>query len=166
MNITGTCKGVKKTFTAIVADTCADSDCNNCCAINSNKTTGYLIDMEYYTALNLFGTTDCADALHSLQFTIDINQPPAIPNCGPDIGSCNGPQFCCSAESYCGQNMNYCGSGCQSTYGYCAASTGACGPSSGGQMCGGGACCSKYGYCGSDSAYCGTGCQVDYGVCN
>ena len=45
--------GVK--FTAIVADTCSDSDCDGCCSKNAKN--GYLVDIEYYTALRNLGGT-------------------------------------------------------------------------------------------------------------
>jgi hypothetical protein len=48
------------TFNATVADTCHNGDCNNCCSINSNPS-GYLVDIEYYTALRRFGSTDKVD---------------------------------------------------------------------------------------------------------
>lgn len=166
ITIKGTCNGVTKTFTALIADTCGNSDCGNCCARNSNPTTGYLIDMEYYTAMRQFGTTDCADAVHTLDFTFALNQAPAIPNCGTEFGPCNGPQLCCSAGGYCGQSTSYCGAGCQSSYGYCAGGVGKCGIASGGQTCVQGTCCSKYGYCGTGTAYCGSGCQSAYGICS
>jgi hypothetical protein len=167
ITITGTCNGITKTFTALIADTCGNADCNNCCATNSNPTTGYLIDMEYYTAMRQFGTTVCADAKHNLQFSINVNQPPAIQNCGSALGiSCASiaGQMCCSADNYCGFTAAYCGTGCQSSYGYCANVSGGCGPVSG-NVCTTGLCCSQYGYCGTTTAYCGTGCQPNYGVC-
>jgi len=45
-------------FTAIIADTCGNQDCNNCCAKNS--TGGYLVDMEYWTAQRFLGGADKA----------------------------------------------------------------------------------------------------------
>jgi hypothetical protein len=48
------------TFNATVADTCGNGDCDNCCSINS-KPSGYLVDIEYYTALRRFGSTDAVD---------------------------------------------------------------------------------------------------------
>ena len=165
VTITGTCNGVTKTFTAVIADTCGNSDCNNCCARNSHPTTGYLIDMEYYTAMRQFGTTNCADGAHSLTFEFDFTQPLAMVNCGEGIGSCNGAQRCCSAEGYCETTASACGSGCQKSYGYCANNSGTCGPSSG-KSCSDGQCCSKYGYCGTGSDFCSSGCQSGYGTCS
>ena len=55
------------TFNATIKDTCGDSDCNGCCTKNA-KPTGYLIDMEYYTVLRNFGSTDPAEG--AIQFTI------------------------------------------------------------------------------------------------
>ena len=54
-----------KTFNAIIKDTCADTDCGGCCTKNAK--TGYLIDMEYYTVLRNFGTTDAADGTISFK---------------------------------------------------------------------------------------------------
>jgi hypothetical protein len=122
--------------------------------------------MEYYTTIRNFGTTDCADVVHTLSFTFELNQSPAIMNCASDIGSCNGPQQCCSSSNYCGIGNTYCGTGCQSAYGYCAGNPGGCGPSDNDLSCPSGTCCSQYGFCGSSSEYCGIGCQPAYGQCN
>jgi len=54
-------------FNATIADTCGNGDCNNCCATNS-KPSGYLVDMEYYTVMNNFGTTNAAEG--ELSFVI------------------------------------------------------------------------------------------------
>jgi hypothetical protein len=72
ITITGTCNGVTKTFTGLIADTCGNNDCNGCCANGDHPITGYLVDMEYYTVMRHFGTTDCADAEHNVQFTINL----------------------------------------------------------------------------------------------
>jgi hypothetical protein len=45
-----------KTIDVKVYDECADSDCSGCCTANS-KSTGFLIDIESYTAAR-FGTGD------------------------------------------------------------------------------------------------------------
>jgi hypothetical protein len=47
-------------FNAVIANTCADSDCGGCCSRNAGDL-GYLVDMEYYTVLNNFGTLDAAN---------------------------------------------------------------------------------------------------------
>jgi hypothetical protein len=60
IQITKTYNGVTHVFNASIADTCGNGDCNNCCAKNSQPS-GYLVDMEYYTLMNNFGTTDAAD---------------------------------------------------------------------------------------------------------
>lgn len=54
-------------FNATIADACGNKDCNNCCAKNS-RFNGYLVDMEYYTVMNNFNSTDAADG--DIQFTI------------------------------------------------------------------------------------------------
>jgi hypothetical protein len=55
------CNGNYYEFVAVIADTCANDDCSGCCSANSNHRSGYLIDIEYYTAMRVFGTTDCID---------------------------------------------------------------------------------------------------------
>lgn len=45
-----------KEFNAIIADTCGNADCNNCCHKNSKG--GFLLDMEYWTVMKNFGTTN------------------------------------------------------------------------------------------------------------
>jgi hypothetical protein len=57
-------------MTAIVADTCSDRDCNGCCTKNA-RPTGFLLDMEYWTVLNNFGSLDTADG--SISFSFDGN---------------------------------------------------------------------------------------------
>jgi hypothetical protein len=163
ITITGTCLGLTKTFNALIADTCGNQDCSGCCARNANPTTGFLIDMEYHTVLRNFGTTLCADVHTQLRFSIDLNQPLAIENCGSKVGTCNNPQACCSKDNYCGYGLDFCGAGCQSAYGPCDG-PGACGGING-KKCGGGMCCSQYGFCGSGAEQCGYACQGDFGSC-
>lgn len=116
--MTATCNSKTYTFQAIIADTCADTDCDGCCTRNSHPTTGYLVDMEYYTVVNVFGTTSCADG--NIDFSIDLSQPPVYKNCGVGYGGygCGGG-LCCSADSYCGKDPISCGPGCQNYYGPC-----------------------------------------------
>jgi hypothetical protein len=45
-----------KQIDVVVYDMCADSDCKGCCTANS-RSTGFLIDVEKYTAQR-FGTRD------------------------------------------------------------------------------------------------------------
>lgn len=52
-------------FNATIADTCLDDDCLDkhgvgCCTKNAGSN-GALVDVEYYTMLNNFGTTDAAE---------------------------------------------------------------------------------------------------------
>lgn|SRR3990167_2274936 len=49
--------GQNYVFNCTIVDTCGNQDCDNCCSKNSYPS-GYLIDMEYYTVMNNFGTTD------------------------------------------------------------------------------------------------------------
>lgn len=53
-------------FTAIIADLCLDSECDDCCS--KNAVNGYLVDMEYYTVLYNFGSTDYVNG--TIQFKI------------------------------------------------------------------------------------------------
>ena len=61
ITLTKSCNGKSYKFVALIADTCGNNDCDNCCKKNCDKSTGFLVDMEYYTVMNNFGTTDCAD---------------------------------------------------------------------------------------------------------
>lgn len=54
-------------FNATIGDTCGNRDCSNCCERNS-RPTGFLVDMEYYTVMNNFGTTDAVGG--SISFEI------------------------------------------------------------------------------------------------
>ena len=54
-----------KEFTALIADTCGNNDCDNCCHQNSKG--GFLVDMEYWTVMNHFGTLDAADGTIEFQ---------------------------------------------------------------------------------------------------
>jgi hypothetical protein len=123
ITITGTCNGRTKTMTAIIADTCNNNDCGGCCSRNSNPSTGFLIDMERQTLLNNWGNDGllCADSRTILQFSIDLDGPKAVTNCGPQSeskGYCyTDQQPCCSSSGYCGNDAASCGSGCQSSYG-------------------------------------------------
>ena len=56
-----------KTFTATVADTCSDSDCGGCCSANAKN--GYLVDIEYYTALRNLGSLGAVSG--TVDFTIN-----------------------------------------------------------------------------------------------
>jgi hypothetical protein len=123
ITITGTCSGQTKTITAIIADTCNNNDCGGCCSRNSNPSTGFLIDMERQTLLNNWGNAGllCADASTILHFSIDLDGPKAVTNCGAQStnnGYCyTSQQPCCSSSGYCGNDAASCGSGCQSSYG-------------------------------------------------
>jgi hypothetical protein len=60
------------------------------------------------SVMRQFGTTACADAVHTLSFTFEDYQPLAITNCGPGIGRCNIAQTCCSADNHCGSGNSFC----------------------------------------------------------
>jgi len=166
MTITATCNGVTQTFDAIVADTCGNADCNNCCDTQANAATGYLLSMEYNTVIRHFGSTDCANAVNTVSFSVDTGSALAIPNCGNgEGGACNTAQTCCSANGFCGSGLDYCGDGCQATYGSCAGAY-SCGLINGASCGADSPCCSQYGYCAATEDACGTGCQGAYGSCD
>jgi len=48
-----------KTIEVTVADTCGDGDCGGCCTQNAGSS-GYLVDMEYWTVVNNFGSESAA----------------------------------------------------------------------------------------------------------
>ena len=82
-------------FTAQIADTCGNGDCNNCCSKNSQPT-GFLVDMEYYTLIRNFGSTGAADG--SIKFEILGSDP-----------VCDWPGHCkgdpCSTYNDCAGSM-------------------------------------------------------------
>ena len=85
-------------FTALIADTCANKDCsNNCCSKNSQPT-GYLLDMEYYTVLRNFGSLSAADG--SIHFEV-IGSAPS-PTCDWP-GHCAGDA--CSTVNDCAGSL-------------------------------------------------------------
>jgi hypothetical protein len=67
IRIDKTYNGKFYSFNATIADQCGNGDCDNCCSKNS-RPSGYLIDMEYYTVLNNFGTLDAVGG--TLEFHI------------------------------------------------------------------------------------------------
>lgn len=48
------------TVDSLIADTCGDSDCNGCCTSNASEAGGFLVDMEYWTVVNNFGSVSAA----------------------------------------------------------------------------------------------------------
>jgi hypothetical protein len=54
-----------KEFTAVIADTCGNSDCNDCCIKNSKG--GFLVDMEYWTAERNIGGANKAEGTIEFQ---------------------------------------------------------------------------------------------------
>ena len=86
-------------FTALIADTCGNSDCKNCCAKNSQPS-GFLVDMEYYTLMRHFGSKSAADG--SISFVIsDAPAPTPTPCSWP--GHCKGDP--CKTYNDCDGNM-------------------------------------------------------------
>lgn len=61
------------TFEAEIVDACGDTDCNGCCSTNAGDN-GFLVDLEYYTALRFLG--DVALATGTIDFYIDEEYPP------------------------------------------------------------------------------------------
>jgi len=167
VTVTGTCGSTTATFTALVADTCSDDLCDNCCSKTADPNSGFLISMEYWTMMRNFGTTTCGVATNTVTFSIDTSQSLAIPNCGAnDGGACQAAQTCCGADNFCNYGLDACGTGCQSGYGSCAGPY-SCGLINGANCTNSGArCCSQYGYCANSNDACGSGCQGSYGYCN
>ncbi len=54
-----------KEFTAVIADTCGNSDCDDCCIKNSKG--GFLVDMEYWTAQRNIGGANKAEGTIEFQ---------------------------------------------------------------------------------------------------
>jgi len=54
-----------KEFTAVIADTCGNQDCDDCCIKNSKG--GFLVDMEYWTAQHNLGGASKADGTIEFQ---------------------------------------------------------------------------------------------------
>jgi|SRR5215510_8684432 len=54
-----------KEFTAVIADTCGNDDCDNCCTKNSKG--GFLVDMEYWTAQRELGGANKAEGTIEFQ---------------------------------------------------------------------------------------------------
>jgi hypothetical protein len=52
--------GGHPTFLCSVYDTCSDADCDGCCTRNAG-TSGYLLDVEYWTVLRQYKDIDVAD---------------------------------------------------------------------------------------------------------
>ena len=97
-----------KSLDAVILDTCGDADCNGCCSRNSDPSTGFLVDIEYWTALKLFNKI--GDVYGKIEFEfIDAPAPPspappspappspappspapAPTNCSPWWGQCGG----------------------------------------------------------------------------
>ena len=67
IQITKSFSGMTRNFNATIVDTCYNQDCDNCCTKNS-KPYVFLVDMEYYTLMRHFGTTDAASG--TLAFVI------------------------------------------------------------------------------------------------
>jgi hypothetical protein len=77
-------------FQAEIVDACGDSDCGGCCSANSAET-GYLVDLEYYTALRFLG--DVALATGTIDFYIDeeyVPPPSPAPSSTPTSLQCKG----------------------------------------------------------------------------
>jgi len=60
IQITKAYNGMTRIFNATIVDTCSNLDCNNCCSKNARASGGFLLNMEYYTVVRHFGTTDAA----------------------------------------------------------------------------------------------------------
>lgn len=74
------------TCVATIVDSCKDSDCNGCCTTNAyaNGGSGYLVDVEYYTAQRCFGV---ANTYGSVDFVIGdvVTEAPTTETSAPTI---------------------------------------------------------------------------------
>eukprot|EP00808_Paulinella_micropora_P025708 g58618.t1 len=69
-----------------IVDTCGDGDCGNCCA-NNARATGYLVDIEYWSALAVFGTTDAVQGNIEMTILGDTTTPPTCTEVEVRVGS-------------------------------------------------------------------------------
>jgi hypothetical protein len=63
-------------FEALIADTCGNQDCNDCCSENSQG--GYLVDVEFWTAERNLGGAQNADGTIEFQI-LERNSDEALP---------------------------------------------------------------------------------------
>lgn len=83
--LTKTYNKVTFSFNATIADTCANSDCNGCCAQNTvDAGATYLVDMEYYTVMANFGTVGAVDG--TIDFEIYDSVDSSVANAAPCVG--------------------------------------------------------------------------------
>jgi len=75
------------TIDAIIADTCGNNDCDGCCSENAQPS-GYLVDMEYWTVYNNYGTNPENIVDGQISFTIlDTTSTTSIPTNKPTTKS-------------------------------------------------------------------------------
>jgi len=104
-------------FIASIIDTCGNSDCNGCCAKNSRS--GFLIDVESFTAIRNFGSLDAISGTVQWEL-VDASTPstpstPATPakatpkSTPPAAAKCSWPGHCigasCSSDSGCSDDL-------------------------------------------------------------
>lgn len=53
------CGGMTLTSGYLIADTCHNDRCDDCCRKKAHENTGLLVAIEYSTAMRNFRTTDC-----------------------------------------------------------------------------------------------------------
>ena len=70
-------------FNAWIVDTCGDQDCSGCCSTNAGAN-GFLVDLEYHTALRHFGDLSLVDG--DIDFYIDEEYSP--PTSEPTASIC------------------------------------------------------------------------------
>lgn len=107
-----------KTIEALVADTCGDGDCDGCCTDNASPS-GYLVDMEYHTVVNNFGSIDAVGGQVCWQLVDGTGGggggggSSGFCNWGPDgTGSSSVCQGGAQGGDWCNASQSQCESGC------------------------------------------------------
>ena len=109
-----------KTVEGLIADTCGDGDCDGCCTQNAGSS-GYLVDMEYHTVVNNFGSIGAAQGQVCWQLIDDDGNISGgggggrggFCNWGPDgTGDSSVCQGGAQGGDWCNANQDNCESGC------------------------------------------------------
>ena len=91
-----------KNVTVKVVDTCGDNDCGGCCTANAQPS-GYLVDLEYWTAVRHFGSAAVISGQLCWQLVEGQVSPPPPPGADPCVplwGDCTGGGGCCQGDCF------------------------------------------------------------------